>query len=95
MQAFHHKQWLLAGAALFLATGASPPRNACPENTVCAADPAGIAALMQDEGYRAKLGKARDGDPMIESAAGYDFTVQFYQCTEGKDCKSLQFLVTF
>jgi len=87
--------WPLAAALSVLAAGPAQAESACPDKTVCAADPDGIAALMQEEGYRAKVGKARDGDPMIESGAGYDYTIQFYQCTEGKDCKSLQFLVLF
>ena len=88
------KWWppVLAAATMF----AIPAQAAgCPSGTVCAADPAGVAAAMQAEGYRAKLGKAKDGDPMIESASGYDFIVHFYQCSEGKDCKSLQFLIVF
>ncbi|MDG2003065.1 MAG: YbjN domain-containing protein [Novosphingobium sp.] len=86
---------LLLVGAVFLG-GPTAPGSGCPENTICAADPGSIVAAMQAEGYQAKLGTAKDGDPMIDSgASGYDFTVQFYDCTEGKDCKSIQFLVIF
>jgi hypothetical protein len=94
MRGLQSAMWPLAAAASLM--GACTARaESCPAGTVCAADPEGIAKLMQDEGYRAKLGKAPDGDPMIESAAGYDFILHFYQCTGGQDCKSLQFLTTF
>ncbi|MCX7865404.1 MAG: YbjN domain-containing protein [Novosphingobium sp.] len=98
----HGKRWLpdLAATAVFVlalvAHGPAEAAGACPAGTICAADPAGVAAAMQAEGYRARLGKAKDGDPMIESAAaGYDYTVQFYQCNDGRNCQSLQFLILF
>lgn len=88
--------WLGAAAAYCLVAGPAQAESPCAADTVCAADPEGIAAKMREDGYQAKLTKARDGDPMIESgASGYNFTVQFYDCTDGADCKSLQFLVIF
>jgi hypothetical protein len=96
MRGVSRKLWPLAIAGAVLVAGPVAARDGCPDNTVCAADPESVATAMQSAGYQAKLGKAKDGDPMIESgASGYDFTVQFYDCTEGVDCKSLQFLVIF
>lgn len=90
------RMWPLAVVAAVFVAGPTQPVTGCPEGTVCAADPEGLAALMREEGYRAKLGKAKDGDPMIQSgASGYDFTVQFYDCTEGTSCKSVQFNTIF
>ena len=56
------------------------------------ADPAAIVLLLQREGYKAKLDKDKEGDPMIESAAsGAQFQIFFYDCTQGRDCGSLTF----
>lgn len=68
----------------------------CEKGLICASDPATVATAMQEEGYRAKLGKDALGDPMIESeASGYDFEVLFYDCEDGKACKALQFSAGF
>lgn len=51
------------------------------------------AKILQDLGYRAKLGKDGVGDPMITSAmAGLTIYVYFYDCSEGR-CGSLQLSV--
>lgn len=70
---------------------------ACPGGSVCAEDPQTVVRAMQDAGYRAKLGKMEsNGNPFIESSAGgYDFEVQFDNCTDNKDCQSLMFVVSF
>lgn len=86
----------LALTASLLVAGPAQAKGECPGKTVCAADPDSIAEVMRAEGYQAKLGKAKDGDPMIESgASGYNFTVYFYDCTENDACKSVQFLTVF
>jgi len=51
------------------------------------------ATILQDLGYRAKLGKDGVGDPMITSSmAGLTIYVYFYDCSEGR-CGSLQLSV--
>ena len=70
--------------------------DGCPKDTICAADPASIVAVMQDEGYRAKLEKDKTGDPKISSqASGHQFEIYFYGCVENKNCKSIQFTAGF
>ena len=52
-----------------------------------------VAKLLQDEGYRAKLSKDGEGDPLIESSmGGLTVYVYFYDC-EADRCGSLQFAV--
>ena len=55
-------------------------------------DPASIVAFLQKEGYRAKLEKDGEGDPVIRSgAAGTDFSIFFYGCEKHEKCDELQF----
>ncbi len=64
--------------------------------TLSAADPGGIAAALQRLGYKAELTKDEDGDPKIKSAAaGANYAVYFYGCTDGKDCNAIQFSAGF
>jgi type 1 fimbria pilin len=57
-----------------------------------ATSPQAIVSLMQQAGYRAALGVDNVGDPKIDSsAAGVDFTIYFYGCTNAVNCQSLQF----
>ena len=57
-----------------------------------ATSPQAIVTLMQQAGYRAALGVDNIGDPKIDSsAAGVDFTIYFYGCTNAVNCQSLQF----
>ncbi|OUS08617.1 hypothetical protein A9Q96_04040 [Rhodobacterales bacterium 52_120_T64] len=82
---------LLAVVALVLA-----PLGANAQALVDASDVDIIAALVQDEGYRAVIGTDGVGDPMITSSAnGYDFDIYFYGCTDGENCRDVQFSVTF
>lgn len=51
-----------------------------------------VADLLQDEGYKAKLEKDSQGDPMIRtSMSGVTVSVMFYDC-EKQRCDSLQFV---
>ena len=85
------KKSLLAAVALILA-----PLGANAQTLVDASDVDIIAALVQDEGYRAVSGTDGVGDPMITSSAnGYDFDIFFYGCTDGENCRDVQFSVTF
>jgi Putative bacterial sensory transduction regulator len=68
----------------------------CASGNVCASKPDTVVKALQDAGYRAKLGKDKDGDPMIESAAnGYNFDIYFFGCEGAKDCDSLEFTAGF
>ena len=85
--------------ALF-ATSLSAPALAeagCPAGLVCAADPRSVVDALQSLGYKAMLGKSdTTGNPKIESsAAGYDYTIYFYDCAAPKGCGSLGFTVVF
>ncbi|MBV8688105.1 MAG: YbjN domain-containing protein [Alphaproteobacteria bacterium] len=59
---------------------------------VKAQDPQSLVRAMQDAGYAAKLSTDKVGDPMITSgASGTTFQVFFYNCTEHKNCATIQF----
>lgn len=52
-----------------------------------------LAAILQAEGYKAKLDKDDGGDPLVRTAmGGVNVNVLFYDCTQGR-CGSLQFRV--
>ncbi len=86
---------LITGAMLALAPlTASAQANA--QALVDATDPAVLASLIQDLGYKAKLTTDSVGDPMISSSAhGYDFDVFFYDCTDNANCRAIQFSASF
>ena len=64
--------------------------------TVQATNPGTIVTALRDAGYRATLSTDSVGDPVVKSgAAGVDFSVLFYNCTEHKDCKTVQFYAGF
>lgn len=85
------KKSLMLAAAVAIA-----PLGASAQALVDASDADIIAALIQGEGYRALVGTDGVGDPMISSSAnGYDFDVFFYGCTDGENCRDVQFSVTF
>jgi hypothetical protein len=80
----------LAAAALLLGT---VPVAA---ETVTAKDPQSIVQAMQAAGYQAKLDVDKVGDPMVKSStSGTQFGVYFYNCTDHKDCTSIQFQTGF
>jgi hypothetical protein len=83
----------LKALSLLLALAITSPALAAP---VVAENPQAIADLLNDLGYRAKLTKDGVGDPKIESAAaGVNFAIYFYGCTDGKGCTSIQFAQGF
>jgi hypothetical protein len=61
-----------------------------------AANPAGLVATLQAEGYRASLTTDGGGDPKIESStSGVNFLIYFYGCTNNTNCQDLQFAAGF
>lgn len=82
------KMMLVAMAMLTAAPAAT--------QSITAANPAAVAAAMQAAGYKARLTKANNGDPRIESAAaGKEFTVEFENCENARACTSLMFTAGF
>jgi hypothetical protein len=79
-------KWLGPAAAL-LAFAA--PASA---QMVRAQSPQSLVDALQSGGYAAKLGADNVGDPMITSGvAGTSFQIFFYNCTDHKDCATVQF----
>lgn len=78
------------------APAAAADREACAKGMVCANTPQTIISALQEAGYKAKLDKNDDGDPMVSSAAGgYNYEIYFSGCELAEACDSLQFLVSF
>lgn len=64
--------------------------------TVDGSDPAQLVQILQNEGYRAKLEKDNVGDPkIVSSSQGVDWSIFFYDCTDGMHCASIQFSIGF
>lgn len=81
---------LAASLAIF---SASSPATA--QNVV--ADPAMIAKVMRDAGYRAEVEKASDGSPHIQSSSGgYPFRLFFFGCdADFSNCDTVQLFAGF
>lgn len=59
---------------------------------VRAQDPGSLVSALQKAGYSAKLGTDKVGDPMITSGvSGTTFQIFFYNCTDHKNCATVQF----
>jgi hypothetical protein len=55
-------------------------------------DPGSLVRALQKEGFAAKLGTDKVGDPMITSgASGTTFQIFFYNCTDHKACATISF----
>ncbi|HEX8239604.1 MAG TPA: YbjN domain-containing protein [Allosphingosinicella sp.] len=55
-------------------------------------DPATLVKALQKEGYAAKLGVDKVGDPLITSGvSGTTFQIYFYNCTSNKNCATVTF----
>ncbi|WP_118132570.1 YbjN domain-containing protein [Oceanicella sp. SM1341] len=66
------------------------------EGTVSAADPQSLVDAILAEGYRAELSTDSEGDPHIKSgAAGVNYDIDFYGCTEGESCDTICFTAGF
>ena len=63
---------------------------------VRAQDPQSLVRAMQSRGYVAELTTDQIGDPLIRSAAsGVKFQLFFYNCTNNKECATVQFHVGY
>jgi hypothetical protein len=77
--------WALAAAAAACATPAEA-------QMVRAQDPGSVARALQDGGYRAEIGVDGVGDPKITTGVnGTTFQIYFYNCTDNRDCATVQF----
>ena len=48
---------------------------------------------MEENGFQVELTKDKSGDPLIRSTDKQEpFSIQFYKCTDGKDCQFMQFI---
>lgn len=100
-----HKQLLGGIAAIILSAGAAAADNLSNLNQaqiatkrayITAADPNGMLAAMRSFGMMGSIKKDSVGDPMIESRTSEsNFTVRFYNCTEGVNCGSVQFRASY
>jgi hypothetical protein len=88
---------MAAMAVILPVTGlAAAEPAACPAGLICASDPEGVAEELRKLGYRAELTKHESGDPQIKSAAaGYDYRLNFNDCTANTQCRSLGFVIVF
>jgi len=78
--------WLAIAAAA--AVWAAPAQA----QMVRAQDPESVVRALQGAGYAAKLGVDKVGDPMITSGvSGTTFQIFFYNCTDHKECATVQF----
>ena len=85
----------LAFAALLLMAGAAIAAPASAQ-LISAANPEAVASAMRDKGFAVELTTDGEGDPMIKSDMDGDlFVVVFHNCTDNKDCKTLQFYMGF
>jgi hypothetical protein len=79
---------VLAGVAFFMAAPAAA-------QMVSAKDPQTLVAALQAKGYQAELGSA-GGEPAITSGAGgIKFTIFFENCSDGKNCTTVNFMTGF
>jgi len=91
---------MTAAAAAMLCLSAGPAaaedKAACAAGAICASNPQSVMAAMEKAGFKPKLSKDNDGDPMIESdEAVYHFDVYFYGCANHINCDSLRFEAVF
>lgn len=85
-------RWCVAGLAMCLAATAANAQDLPPTTLLKASDPAGIAAYLQQMGYRAKVGTDKSGDPKIDTRmGGYSVSLFFYGCEKNVTCTSVQF----
>lgn len=82
---------LLLSSALMVGFFANPSLA----QNVDAADPEALAAVITEIGYPATLQSDESG-PYLELDTGDGVSyVNFFDCTEGKDCKAIEFMVAY
>ena len=65
-------------------------------DTVKASDPATLIKALQGAGYRAKLDKGDDGDPVIVTASGgNNITIVFSGCTKNTNCTYVEMVAVW
>lgn len=80
----------LAMVAAGLASAASA------QDAVRAEDPASITSVLFDEGIASKIDTDSYGDPMVQFRDGdRQYTIFFYNCTDGADCTNIQFYIGY
>jgi hypothetical protein len=83
-------------AALPILAALLAPMPAAAAGLIDATNPERIALRMIALGYPAAMDIDGAGDPLIRSsAAGANFTVFFYGCTNGANCLAVQFQAGF
>lgn len=67
------------------------------EAQITASNPASIAGALRAQGLSVVTKTDTDGDPVLESALGENqkFSVFFYNCTEHRNCQTMQFYAGF
>ena len=81
-----------------IAMGAAALLSATPAHAelINASNPATIKAIVESQGWPATLVSKPGDDPYIESNRnGLKFLVLFMNCTEGRNCKTLQYYMGF
>src|SRR5665213_1667546 len=64
-----------------------------PDGIITAQTPDRIVKALEKGGFEVEVNKADSGAPLIESTdADNPFSVHFYDCTDGKDCGTIQFV---
>jgi len=95
---------MLAAAPLMAQTPPPPPIRAADDTAaqarlgllVDAADPPHLAEVIRGLGFSAEFDGSQPGSPFITgSAEGANYGIQFYGCTNGTDCKAIQFVAGF
>lgn len=90
MQPITARVALALGAAICLSTS---PAHA---ELINAANPATIKAIVESQGLPATIIAKAGDDPYIESnRGGLKFLVLFMNCTDNKNCKTLQYYMGF
>jgi hypothetical protein len=90
---------LLSVAFISLASVGAGPASAGGERAsagpdiITGSDFDAIVAAMEENGFQVELTTDKSGDPLIRSTDKQEpFSIQFYKCTDGKDCQFMQFI---
>lgn len=82
--------------ALALAAVTAPSTAMAADRVVDVSSVKGVAALLQEAGYKAEIKKGDDGDSYITSGAnGSGFQLNFYGCKNDTGCNSFEFYSYF